>query len=293
MTNVFVSTKCWFMQPGDFAEIPIEDVPLIGIVYEAAEHHYDADILIDGHHFYGAKGETEGDRSYVLSGYMPSADGYGRVHWVLVPKGRHTIRVEVANVYNRMLDIVGINPFEFCLSGFILMKDIVFPPPAYGSWCFKKMVGQDFLTSERPNLLQEMGWTTYRSPRETYINKIVPSRGYLYLMDLFGQGSLDFITARTDDAVRLDIFDGSIFDASWTGRKDIEVLTWSRRISLRDEDKDVYAGLTSSVNEQGAFQITSSKRINFGNRLLVRLFNPDAEERALLGVYMEGSLRLI
>lgn len=37
---------------------------------------------------------------------------------------------------------------------------------------------------------------------------IIAPKGHLFLMDVYGQGRLDFISLKTDGSVRLDIIDG-------------------------------------------------------------------------------------
>jgi hypothetical protein len=258
MPNVHVSTKCWALIPGDFAEITLHSTPLVGIVYEAAEHHYDARIMVDGENFYG---EREG---YLLSGYMPCSDGYGRVHWILTPGKKTSVRVEVTDSYNRMLDVTKAyaspseleEACEFCLSGFILMKDIVFPPPTYGSWCFKKNRGEDFLFT--PNTLKLRGAAIQEALE-------VPPRGVLYVMDLYGQGTLEYVGAKVDHELRFEIFDGGPASP-----------TWSRQTVLPPQTATEF-----------------SRRVPFGNRLLIRFVNPDERPHNVLEVYMEGTLRLM
>lgn len=291
MPNVNVPCKCWFMIPGDFAEITVEDVPLIGIVYEAAEHHYDANIFVDDENFYGDKVHN----AYIMSGYMPSSDGYGRVNWILIPRRRSTIRVEATSLYNRMLDFTGVQPQEFCLSGFILMDNIIFPPPTYGSWCFKKSRQQDFLFTN--NTLR----VCLREDRSVMKVMMVPPGGYLYLMDLFGQGSLDFMMISIDHELRLDVFDGGTMEAPWLKEgsrffnKGFESPTWSRQISIPSwiRGKGSLGNLFSAKTEAGVHTICISKKIPFGNRLHIRLFNPDKEPHNIIDVYMEGTLRLM
>jgi len=194
--------------------------------------------------------------------------------------GKHTVRVEITDVYNRMLDITGINPAEFCLSGFILMNNIVFPPPIYGSWCFRKMKGQDFLSSTNPKIL--------RLPREKYINTVVPPNGNLLLMDLFGQGTLDFMTLTVDHEMRLETLDG--------GAQGIGAPTWIRQISIPSWMKNKQC-LTDSfpvmTEDNEIYIAVISKKLHFGNRLIIKLNNLDNEPHNLLEVYMEGSLRLM
>jgi len=314
--NIPVNTKCWNMIPGDFAELTVKDIPLVGIVYEAAEHHLDANILVDGKGYYGGRGDWGG--AYILSGYSPSGDGYGRVHWIAIPRGRHTLRVEVTKHYNQMCDVMGIWADHFCLSGFLLMDSMNFPPPTYGSWCLKKTEREEkymMLTSEtlyhkKTGAAEELtsdhlfitipAWEArkrgepytessykYLGPYTGVMKTVIPPKGYLCLMDLYGQGSLDYIAVKADSSFRLDIIDGMARMDSFS--------TWLGQIYVppHDEDKDLFEGIMTFKIEKGKYLGKSSERINFGNRLFVRLFNPDTEPHNLLGVYMRGSLRLM
>jgi len=308
--NVYLFTGHWSMLSGDYAAIDIENVNMVGIVYERAEHHFDAMIYLDGEPYYG----TSSHHPYFLSGYMPATDEYGCVHWITVPPGKHQVMVKVLSSHNRMIDVTGLASDHFCLSGFILMKGYNLPPPVYGSWCFKKTETEEesmgitytsaFIdkTWKQEEISTDYLFTTmdawearklgkpFHAPdgyvyRGTFDN-VIPPKGYLYIMDLFGQGSLDFISVKTDGRVRLDVIDGY---------PDSLVACWSRQIYIppSDKDMDLFTSLMTFKTENGTYLVKSSEKIDFASRLVIRLFNPSDEPRHLLGVYMEGRLRLI
>ncbi|RMF81589.1 MAG: hypothetical protein D6737_04615, partial [Chloroflexi bacterium] len=172
MASVNAPISTWNLAPGDFAEIEVEDTPLIGIALELAEHHYDVDLFIDGEKIYG--------EFYCVSTYLPSSDGFGKVHWLMLDRNKHSVRLEVSEKYNRMLEVTHTKPVHACINGFVLMPQIAYPPPVYNTWMFT----QDALPGDP------------RNAKGSLQENSIAAGDYLYLMDLYGQGTLETLTFR-------------------------------------------------------------------------------------------------
>ena len=271
MTSVAAGSKSWFMSPGDYVELEIEDSPLLGIVHELAEHHYDMDLYIDGQDVFRGFGS--------LSGYMPSSDGMGRVHWIMMSGGRHHVRVEVSSRHNRMLVASGTKPTHACLSGFITLKSPIFPSPVSSTW----MYSQAPLPS-KPN--HAAGYLR---------DGTIPPGGHLYLMDLPGQGTLSLLSFVADQPLVLEIMDGG---APEPGIYPHDFPSWARRVAIPwPEASNTQAHQVGPVrtylNDDGAaITVDMTREVCFASRLIVRLFNPGTEVGHLSQMYMEGTIRL-
>jgi len=272
MTSVAVGTKSWFMRPGDHVELEVEDIPLLGIVHELAEHHYDMDVRIDGQDVFGGFGS--------LSGYMPSSDGMGRVHWIMMSKGPHHVRVEVSIQHNRMLVASGTKPTHACLSGFISLESLAFPPPVYTSW----MYSQEPLPSKD---IHAAGYLREGT---------VPPGGHLYLMDLPGHGTLSSLNFVTDQPLVLEIMDGG---AAEPGIYPHDFPSWGRRFAIPwPEASSAHTHQAGPVrtylkDDGAAIIVDMTHEVRFASRLLVRLFNAGPEVCQLSRMYMEGTIRLM
>ena len=67
---------------------------------------------------------------------------------------------------------------------------------------------------------------------------------------------------------------------------------WMRRLELSlDAAEGVFEFTRES--ERDSISAIMSKNLEFGSRLVARLFNPHEEENHVQRVYMEGKLRLI
>ena len=263
MPSVFAPIKTFNMGPGDFAEILVRDIPLIGFVLELAEHHYDVDLYIDNEKIYG--------EFYCISTYMPSSDGFGKIHWLMIDRGEHKVRIEVGEKYNRMLDISGTKPTHTCINGFLLMGDIVFPPPIYNTW----MYGQDKLPGD---------WLNGHS---SLCEATVAPGGHLYLMDLYGQGSLETLAFQVDQPVVVEVIDGGTRQKEF----DRDFPSWIRRIDLTGNPVSSRSVAEILKMEDGGYTFDLKKPAHFGSRLIVRLFNPQSTGATIEGFYMEGTMR--
>jgi hypothetical protein len=272
MTSVMVGAKSWFMNRSDYVELEVEDTPLLGIVYELAEHHYDLDLYIDDEDVY--KGFS------CLSAYMPSSDGLGKVQWLMLSQGKHKVRIEVSSRCNRMLALSGVEPTHACLSGFIMSRDLVFPPPLYGFWMF----------SQQPLPAKKAHTSGYL--REATL----PPNGYLYLMDLFGHGTLESLSFHVDHAVVLEAMDGGAAEASLYPH---DFPSWVRRLRIpADSDasrKDILSDIVRLVRSDvdSGLSVVMNRGLRFASRLIVRIHNPTDEECRLSRLYMEGTIKLM
>lgn len=265
MNSVQVSPKSFNLNQGDFAKIVVEDVPLLGIVLELADHHYDIDLYVDGEDIYG--------NFFCVSSYLPSSDGFGKVHWIMLDRGRHEVELRVANKHNRMLDAAHIKPSHACLSGFILMNDLVFPPPLYHSWVFS----QDEFPAD------------IRGRRSSLKNDIIPAGEYLYLMDLYGQGTVDSLAFDVDHPVVLELLDGGAAQEEFK----MDFPSWIRRVDL---DNPRSGALSTVVNmtrlkDDSGMNVVMTKPAKFGSRLIIRLLNQDNVDHRIAHLYMEGTLK--
>ena len=263
MPSVFAPIKTFNMGPGDFAEILVRDIPLIGFVLELAEHHYDVDLYIDNEKIYG--------EFYCISTYMPASDGFGKIHWLMMDRGEHKVRIEIANKYNRMLDVSGTKPTHACINGFLVMEDIVFPPPVYNTW----MYGQDDLP------------VLWANGKGSLCEGTVAPGGYLYLMDLYGQGSLETLTFQVNQSVVVEIIDGGVRQKEL----DLDFPSWIRRIDLAGHPVSSRAVAEILEVPDGGYTFELKKSARFGSRLIVRLFNTESTAATIEGFYMEGTMR--
>jgi hypothetical protein len=280
MAAVMSPIKSFNWHPGDYAEIEIEDTPLLGITLEPAEHHYDMDLYIDGEKIYG--------EFYCISAYHPSSDGFGKIHWIMLDRGKHTVRVEVSDKYNRMLDLTGTTPNHACLSGFILNPDMVFPPPVYSNWMFTQETRPSPI---RLALIRE-GDHLEDPIKEGYLQvDTIPAGGQLYLMDLYGQGSLDVLTFDVDGPVVLEIIDGGVAQPEYPN----DFPSWIRRLDLgKPNSGSVRAILDVSQSaDSGSLRVMMQKDALFGSRLIIRLVNRSDEDRRISELYMEGTIRVM
>lgn len=265
MTSVFAPIKTWNLNAGDWCEIEVENVPLLGIAIELAEHHWDCDLFVDGEKIYG--------EFQCISTYMPSSDGFGYVHWIMLDRGKHRVRLIVSEKRNRMLDACQIEANHACINGFVLMRDLTFPPPVYNSWMFT----QDELPGDPRNAKGSLRQTS------------ILAGGYLYLMDLYGHGRLETLTFRLTSPLVLEVIDGGIAQPEF--QRDFP--SWLRRIDLAKELNGTIKTTVVDVAEKndGLFHTIQIKPISFGSRLIVRLHNPFEEAHKISDMYMEGTLR--
>jgi hypothetical protein len=264
MNTVHASPKSFNLNEGDFAKIVVEDVPLLGIVLELADHHYDIDLFVNGVDIYG--------NFSCISSYLPSSDGFGKVDWIMLNRGRHEVEVKVANKYNRMLDSANIKPSHACLSGFILMNDVIFPPPLFHSWVFS----QDDFPAD------------IRGRRSSLKRDIIPAGGYLYLMDLYGHGSLDNLGFDVDYPVVLEMLDGGAAQAEFK----MDFPSWIRRVDLANSRSGALSSVVNMTksDDGSGIKVIMTKPAKFGSRLIIRLFNQDSIDHRIEHLYMEGTV---
>jgi len=267
MTSVFAPPKSFNLNPGDFAKITVEHTPLVGIVLEAADHHYDLKVLIDGRDIY--------QEFHCLSTYLPSSDGFGKVHWLLLDRGKHDLELIVTSQHNRMLDASGISPSHACISGFLLMPEIQFPPPVYHNW----MYTQDPIPPDT------------RGRISSFNNNLIPAHGSCYLMDLIGQGSLDTLVFQVDHPVVLEIMDGGSAQPEYPH----DFPSWIRRCDLSNTESGALSSVISITQSGGSnsLQVVQSKPVSFASRLIVRLQNPGDQDCRVSNLYMEGKYRCV
>ncbi len=268
MTAVYTPIRTWNLNKGDWAELDIEDVPLIGIAMELAEHHWDVDLFIDGDKSYGAW--------YSIPTYLPANDGYGYVHWLMMPRGKHTLRLEVSDRYNRMLDVSRLDVSHACINGFILMDNITLPPPLYHSWMFSQDEMPTFTTDFLPG-----------SAKGRLEETIIPAGGSLYLMDLLGRGTLDELTFEVDHPVALEIIDGGIAQSEFPR----DFPAWIRRIDLANLESGALATVFKVKRNSNGIKVVMKRPSQFGHRLMVRLVNLDKHDHQINNFYMEGTMK--
>jgi len=263
MNSVFVSPKSYNLNPADYAKIEIEDTPLVGIVLELADHHYDYDLLIDGKDIF--QGFS------CISSYLPSSDGFGKVHWLLTDRGKHEITLEVSSQYNRMLNAAGIQPSHACLSGFILINEIELPPPTYHQW----MYTQDPIPPDT------------RGRKSSFSQNIIPANGSSYLMDLHGRGSLQTLVFDVDHHLELEIMDGGAAQPEYPH----DFPSWIRRVNIGSEDSGAFNSVINLIElpDGQGYRVMMTKPILFGSRLIIRIKNNDSKEHAVNNLYMEGT----
>ena len=263
MTSVFVPPKSFNLDPGDYVRITVEDTPLVGIVLELADHHFDIQVFVDGEDIY--------QDFYCLSTYLPSSDGFGKVHWLLLDRGKHKIELLVTTKYNRMLDASNIQPSHACVSGFILLDEIQFPPPVYHQW----MYTQDPIPADN------------RGRISSFSNSLIPAQGSCYLMDLFGQGSLETLAFDLDRPVILEIMDGGTAQVEYPH----DFPSWIRRVDLSNPKSGAVSTVVSITESKqpNSFQVRLIKPVRFASRLIIRLTNKDSIDCQVSNLYMEGT----
>lgn len=267
MTSVFAVPKSFNLNPGDYASFRVEDTPLLGIVLELADHHYDLQLKIDDVDPYQAFS--------CLSSYLPSSDGFGYVHWLLLDRDEHEITLCVSDQHNRMLDASGIQPSHACLSGFVTMDEINFPPPVYHTW----MYSQDPLPPDPRGRVSSLG------------RKTIPAEDSLYLMDLYGQGTLETLVFTVDRPVILEIMDGGAAQPEYPH----DFPSWIRRSDLSQPESGTMASVveTSSRKNLPGLQASIQRPLHFASRLIVRLTNTSRQDASLSNLYMEGTQRCL
>lgn len=267
MSSVFAIPKSFNLNPDDFASFRVEDTPLLGIVIELADHHYDLQLKIDDVDPYQAFS--------CLSSYLPSSDGFGYVHWLLLDRGEHEITLRVSEQNNRMLEASGIQPSHACLSGFIAMDEIRFPPPVHHHW----MYTQDPLAPDT------------RGRVSSFTQEIVPAGGCRYLMDLYGQGSLETLEFSVDRHVILEIMDGGAAQPEYPH----DFPSWIRRSDLGQPDSGSLSSVleTSSRKNLPGLKVSLKRPVHFASRLIVRLRNTSSQDATISHLYLEGTQRCL
>lgn len=267
MTAVAAPPKSFNLNPGDFAQLDVEGIALLGIVLELADHHYDLTLSIDGVNQY--------DPFSCVSSYMPSCDGMGHIHWHMLDDGPHHIELRVSDQANRMLSATGISPSHACISGFLLSEDLSFPPPHFNHWMFT----QDSLPPD------------IRGRTSNLKNSCVNAGDRLYLMDLHGQGTLDQLCFKINYPVVLEILDGGARQAEHPQ----DYPCWIRRLDLSNPDSGAahtVFNIKPTADGEGV-EVVMSQPAHFASRLIVRLTNPSKQDSRIEGLYMEGTLRCL
>jgi hypothetical protein len=267
MTSVYALPKSFNLNPGDSASFSVQGTPLLGIVLELADHHFDLELLIDGIDPYQAFSR--------ISSYLPSSDGFGYVHWLLLDREKHEITLRVSDQYNRMLDASGIQPSHACLSGFIAMDEMLFPPPVYHHW----MYTQDPLPPDTRGRVSSFGQAA------------IPAGEKRYLMDLYGQGSLESLAFQVDRPVILEIMDGGAAQPEYPH----DFPSWIRRADLNLPTSGALAAVLE-VTERGdhpGLNVLMKQPIRYASRLIIRLSNPSPSEATISQLYLDGTQRCI
>lgn len=268
MTAVLTPIHTWNLNKGDWVEIDVEDIAVLGIAMELAEHHWDVDLVIDGVYIYGAW--------YTVPSYLPANDGYGYIHWVMLNRGKHTIRLEINDRYNRMLDVSHLNPSHACINGFILLDELALPPPLYHTWMFSQDKMPTFTTDFLPG-----------SAKGRLEENIIPAGGSLYLMDLLGRGTLEDLTFELDNPVALEIIDGGIAQTEFPR----DFPAWIRCVNLANPSSGAFSTVFKLKNNSNGLKLTMKKRAHFGHRLIVRLVNTGKQDAQISNFYMEGTMK--
>ena len=268
MTAVLAPVRTWNLNKGDWVEIEVDDIAVLGISMELAEHHWDVDLIIDGEKIYGAW--------YTVPTYLPANDGFGYIHWVMISRGHHQVRLEITGQYNRMLDVSQLEPTHACINGFILLKELNLPPPLYHTWMFSQDKMPTFTTDFLPG-----------SAKGRLEENIVPTGGSLYLMDLLGRGSLEELTFELDNPVALEIIDGGIAQTEFPR----DFPAWIRRVDLSNKNSGALSTVFDLKDDSNGLKLTMKKRALFGHRLIVRLVNTGPNDCNINNFYMEGTMK--
>ena len=267
MGSVFAPPKSFNLNPGDFAKITIEETPMVGIALEVADHHFDLKVIVDGQDIY--------QDFHCLSTYLPSSDGFGKIHWLILDRGKHEIEILVTSQHNRMLDASGISPSHACISGFLLLPEIHFPPPVYHNW----MYTQDPLPPDT------------RGRVSSFSNDLIPAQGSCFLMDLIGQGSLDTLVFDIDHPVVLEIMDGGSAQPEYPH----DFPSWIRRCDLSNPLSGALSSVLSLIQAESSnsMRVVLSMPVSFASRLIVRLQNRGDQDLHVRNLYMEGKYRSV
>ncbi len=263
MGSVLVPPKSFNLNPGDSAAIRVENSPLVGVVLELADHHFDLKVFVDGEDIYQDFG--------CLSTYLPSSDGFGKIHWLLLDRDPHLIELRVTDQYNRMLDASKIQPSHACISGFILLNEIHFPPSIIQQW----MYTQDPIPPDT------------RGRTGHFKNSIIPPDSSVFLMDLYGHGTLETLSFETDQPQILEIMDGGIAQPEYPH----DFPSWIRRIDLGKPDSGALDSVVaiSEIKQKDRIKISLIKPLIFASRLIIRLTNPGSNNSQIHNLYLEGT----
>jgi len=263
MSSVSAPPKSFNLNPGDYAKVQIEDTPLIGVVLELADHHYDFDLQIDGIDIF--QGFS------CVSSYLPSSDGFGKIHWLLMDRDKHELTLRVSSQYNRMLEASNIQPSHACMSGFILSNEINFPPPIYQNWMYTQQ-------SLQPDT---------RGRKSSFSQNIIPAGGTFYLMDLPGRGSLQTLVFDVDHPIDLEIMDGGAAQPEYPH----DFPSWIRQVNIGQTNSGAFNSVTNVTELPGkqGFRILMTKPVHFASRLIIRLKNNDKIDHVINNMYMEGT----
>lgn len=116
---------------------------------------------------------------------------------------------------------------------------------------------------------------------------IVQSKNYLYLMDLYGQGSLETLSFQVNRSVIVEVIDGGIRQKEYNR----DFPSWIRRIDSSANPASARSVAEIIILPDGGYIFGLKKLARFGSRLIVRLFNPQLVEARVGGFYLEGTLR--
>ncbi len=122
-------------------------------------------------------------------------------------------------------------------------------------------------------------------------DNIVPAGGYLYLMDLYGHGTLDSLSFNIDHPVVLELLDGGAAQEEFQ----VDFPSWIRRVDLGNTTSGALKTVVKAtkLKDGSGMNVLITKPAKFGSRLIVRLFNQDSLDHKVSQLYMEGTLKCI
>jgi hypothetical protein len=112
------------MWEGEYVELDVpENTIMLGIITELAAHHPRARLYLDG---------VNQTLQYLDTFVMGDVDGIGCIKWYMVPKGCKTVRLQVTESRNPLMQkSQRARNSGFCFGGFILKSSFTMPTPVY------------------------------------------------------------------------------------------------------------------------------------------------------------------
>jgi len=155
------------------------------------------------------------------------------------------------------------------------LDEIHLPPPVYHQW----MYSQDPLPPDT------------RGRISSFNRKTIQAQDTCYLMDLYGQGSLESLAFQVDQVVVLEIMDGGAPQPEYPH----DFPSWIRRADLGQEGSGALSSAfeLSKTAQKPGYQVIMTKPVTFASRLIIRLKNTANKDVNIFNLYLEGTSRCI